>query len=386
MADFWSGFFGKKKVNLSAGIPLGSFYGIPIRLHYSWFVVFALVTWVLAANHFPNVYPHWSVTAYVVVAIATSLLFFGSVLAHELAHSLVAQAAGIPMHSITLFIFGGVAQMTEEPGRPGVEFRMALAGPATSLALGVVFGTIWIATTGVSEQVAAIALWLGRINIILAVFNLIPGFPLDGGRVLRSIIWWRTGNLRGATRTASAVGRGVGYIFIFGGIWMVFQGDWGGLWMALIGWFIQNAAAGSYQQVVLQDMLKGHRVSEVMMRDCHAISPQLTLEKLVDDYILGSGRRCFPVVEDNRVLGLMTIHNVKQVPRELWSTRTLEKEMTPMNKLKWVGPGEDLASVLQLMTAEDVNQLPVVDEGKIVGMIARENLLAFIQTRAELGM
>ncbi|MCI2426524.1 site-2 protease family protein [Candidatus Acetothermia bacterium] len=307
-------------------------------------------------------------------------------LAHELAHSLVAQAAGIPMHSITLFIFGGVAQMTEEPGRPGVEFRMALAGPATSLALGVVFGTIWIATTGVSEQVAAIALWLGRINIILAVFNLIPGFPLDGGRVLRSIIWWRTGNLRGATRTASAVGRGVGYIFIFGGIWMVFQGDWGGLWMALIGWFIQNAAAGSYQQVVLQDMLKGHRVSEVMMRDCHAISPQLTLEKLVDDYILGSGRRCFPVVEDNRVLGLMTIHNVKQVPRELWSTRTLEKEMTPMNKLKWVGPGEDLASVLQLMTAEDVNQLPVVDEGKIVGMIARENLLAFIQTRAELGM
>jgi Zn-dependent protease/CBS domain-containing protein len=369
-----------------AGIPLGSFHGIPIRLHYSWFIVFALVTWMLAANYFPIIYPHWSITTNVILALATSVLFFCSVLAHELAHSLVAQAAGIPMHSITLFIFGGVAQMTQEPEQPSVEFRMSLAGPATSLALGVSFGAIWIAAAGISEHITAVALWLSRINIVLAVFNLIPGFPLDGGRVLRAIIWWRTGNLQSATRTASSIGKGVGYLFIFLGIWMIFGGHWDGLWIAFIGWFIQNAAAGSYRQLVLQDMLRGHRVSEVVMRDCPAVPPQLTLDKLVNHYILESGRRCFPVVEDSRALGLVTIHNVKQVPRELWSTKTLGEEMTPMDKLKWVGPGEDLSSVLQLMTTEDVNQLPVVDEGNIVGMVTRENLLTFIHTRAELGM
>jgi len=371
---------------LKAGIPLGSFHGIPVRLHYSWLVIFALVTWGLSANYFPIGYPHWSVTAYVAVGLATSVLFFCSVLAHELAHSLVAQAAGIRVHSITLFILGGLAQIAQEPGRPNVEFRVALAGPATSLALGVLFGAISIAAAGVSEPLVAVSAWLGRINIVLAVFNLIPGFPMDGGRVLRSIIWWRTGSLRGATRTASAIGRGVGYLFVFGGIWMIFGGNWGGLWIAFIGWFIQSAAAGSYREVVLQDMLQGHRVSEVMMRDCPAVSPQLTLEELVNDYILGSGRRCFPVVEGSRALGLVTLHNVKQAPRELWSTMTLGEAMTPLDKLKLVEPDQDLSTVLQLMTTEDVNQLPVVDEGKIVGMVARENLLTFIHTRAELGM
>jgi CBS domain-containing protein len=290
------------------------------------------------------------------------------------------------VHSITLFILGGLAQIAQEPRRPNVEFRVALAGPATSLTLGVLFGAISIAAAGISEPLVAVSTWLGWINIVLALFNLIPGFPLDGGRVLRSIIWWRTGNLRSATRTASAIGRGVGYLFMFGGIWMVFRGDWGGLWMAFIGWFIENSAAGSYRQVVLQDMLQGHPVSEVMMRDCPAVPPKLTLQELVDDYILGSGRRCFPVVEGNRALGLITLHNIKQVPRDLWSTRTVGEAMTPLDKLKWVGPGEDLSSVLQLMSTEDVNQLPVVDEGNIVGMVARENLLAFIHTRSELGM
>jgi len=371
---------------LKAGIPLGSFRGISIGLHYSWFIVFALVTWVLAARYFPTGYPHWSVTAYVAVGLATSVLFFFSVLVHELAHSLVAQAAGIPVRSITLFILGGIAQIDQEPGRPSVEFRVALAGPATSLALGVVFGAIGIAATGVSEPLVALSAWLSWINIVLAVFNLIPGFPLDGGRVLRSIIWWRTGNLRSATRTASAIGRGVGYLFIFGGIWLIFGGNWWGLQFVVIGWFIQHLAAGSYRQVVLEDMLRGHRVSEVMMRDCPAVPPLLTLEELVDNYILSSGRRCFPVVEGKRALGLITLHNIKQVPRELRSRTTLREVMTPLDKLKWVGPGEDLSTALQLMTSEDVNQLPVVDGADIVGMVARENLLAFIHTRAELGM
>ncbi len=371
---------------LKAGIALGSFRGISIRLHYSWFFVFALVTWSLAANYFPMVYPYWSTALRVAIALAASLLFFCSVLAHELAHSLVAQAAGIPVHSITLFILGGIAQIAQEPDRPGIEFRVALAGPVMSLILGVLFGAISIAARGVSEPLAAVSFWLGMINIVLAVFNLIPGFPLDGGRVLRSIIWWRTGNLRTATRIASAIGRGVGYLLIFGGIWMIFERHWvGGLWIGM-GWFIQNAAVGSYRQVVLQAMLQGHRVSEVMVRDCPAVPPGLTLEELVDDYILGSGRRCFPVVEGTRALGIITLHNIKQVPRELRSRTTLAEAMTPLDKLKLVGPDQDISSVLQLMTSQDINQLPVIDGGEIVGMVERENLLTFIHTRAELGM
>ena len=261
---------------LGAGIPLGKIFGISLRLHYSWFIVFLLVTWALADGYFPTIYPHWSLATSLAVGLATSILFFASVLTHELAHSLGAQSAGIPIHSITLFIFGGVSQMTQEPERPGVEFRLALAGPATSLALGVLFWAIGVLTQETSEPLAALTGYLSWINFLLAGFNLIPGFPLDGGRVLRAVIWWRTGKFRSATRIASAIGRSVGYLFIFGGISLIF---WGlllnGLWIALIGWFLQNAAAGSYRQLALQDMLQGHSVSEVMTRDCMEVPNSL---------------------------------------------------------------------------------------------------------------
>lgn len=367
---------------LKAGISLGRFRGILIRLHYSWFIIFGLVTFKLAAHYFPVVYPHWSLTERVVVGLATSLLFFGSVLAHELAHSLVAQAAGIRVPSITLFILGGLAQIAQEPGRPNVEFRVAMAGPATSLVLGILFVAISAGAAGISEHVAAASFWLGVINIFLALFNLLPGFPLDGGRILRAFIWWRTGNLRIATRIASAIGRGVGYLLILLGIWVVFQGNLLGLLTVLIGWFIQSAAAESNRQVVLQDRLRDYSVSDVMMRDCSEVHPEITLEQLVNEYVLGFNRRCFQVVEGNQALGLMTSHNFKQVPRDLWATKTVGEAMTPMDRLKWVGPDEDLSSVLQLMSNEDINQLPVVDKGNIIGIVALENLLEFIHSRA----
>jgi CBS domain-containing protein len=205
--------------------------------------------------------------------------------------------------------------------------------------------------------------------------------------VLRSIIWWRSKNLRSATRIAATIGRGMGFLFIFGGIFWIFWGDWfRGLWIALIGWFLQNAAAGSYRQVTFQDMLRGHKVSEVMTRDCPTVLPRLTIEQLVHDYILGTGRRCFPVVEDSRLLGLVTLNDVKGVSREHRLTRTVQETMTPLGKLKSVRPSDDLSDVLQLLTSEDINQLPVVDNDTIVGMIARDNLLSFIRTRSELGM
>lgn len=372
---------------LKGGIPLGRVFGISIRLHYSWFIIFALVTWALAASYFPDSYPEWNQATYWGIGLATSLLFFGSVLAHELSHSVVAQAAGIPVKSITLFVFGGVSQISKEPERPEVEFRMALAGPVSSLVIAGIFWGIHVATEGVNEPLTALAFWLAWINAVLAGFNLIPGFPLDGGRVLRSIIWWRTKNLRSATRVASTIGRGMGYLFIFGGIFWIFWGNWfNGLWIALIGWFLENAAAGSYQQVAFQDMLRGHKVSEVMTRDCPVVSPKLTVEQLVHDYVLNSGRRCFPVVDDSHLLGLVTLNDVKGVPRELRLTKTVRETMTPLEKLKWVQPNDDLANVLQLLTTEDINQLPVIENNTIVGMIARDNLLSFIRIRSELGM
>ena len=372
---------------LKAGVPIGRFFGISIKLHYSWFIIFGLVTWALATGYFPVSYPEWDTATYWGIGLATSLLFFLSVLAHELSHSVVAQAAGIPVKAITLFIFGGVSQISREPGQPNVEFRMALAGPLSSLILGGIFWGIHVAAKGTSEPLAALAFWLAWINAVLAGFNLIPGFPMDGGRVLRSIIWWRSKNLRSATRVAATIGRGMGYAFIFGGIFWIFWGNWfNGLWVALIGWFLENAAAGSYQQVALQDMLRGHRVNEVMTRDCPVVSPKLTIEQLVHDYILGSGRRCFPVVNDGRILGLVTLNDIKGVSKELRHTKTVQETMTPLEKLKWVKPGDDLSDVLQMLTTEDINQVPVVENNTIVGMVARDNLLSFIKTRTELGM
>jgi len=243
---------------LKSGLPLGRLFGISLRLHYSWFIVFALITWALAASYFPENYPTWSTATSIIAGAVTSLLFFGSVLAHELMHSVVAQRRGIPVHSITLFIFGGVSQMTDEPKQPGDELRIALAGPVTSLIIGGICWGIYFWSRGSLVFLSAVAFWLGWINVFLAGFNLIPGFPLDGGRVLRSIIWWRSGNLRRATKTASNIGRGVGYLFIFGGIFLVFWGLWiNGLWLAFIGWFLENAAVGSYRQLALRDILQG---------------------------------------------------------------------------------------------------------------------------------
>jgi Zn-dependent protease/predicted transcriptional regulator len=371
---------------LTKGISIGKAFGIPLRLHYSWFIIFVLITWSLAASYFPAAYPHWNLTTSIVAGVVASLLLFGSVLAHELMHSVVAQAAGIPIRSITLFIFGGVSQMTEEPKQPQVEFRMALAGPVASLVLGGIFLAIGHWLGGIPEFIKAICLWLGWINIVLAGFNLIPGFPLDGGRVLRSLLWWQSQDLRRATRIASNVGRGIGYLMIFLGIALIFTGNWiNGLWLAFIGWFLESAASSSYRQVALQDILKGHRVSELMTRDCPTIPPQLTIQQLVNEQILTSGRRCFPVVQNDRVLGLITIHDIKGVPREQWHTKTAGEVMTPFANLKSVSPDEDLTTVLKILTEQNINQLPVVKDGNIVGMIARDNLLSFISIRSELG-
>ena len=371
------------------GIPIGKAFGISLRLHYSWFFIFVLVTWALAAAYFPTTYPNWSLSLKIGAGIITSILFFGSVLFHELMHSLVALRQGTQIQSITLFFLGGVSEMTGESKTAGDEFRMAAAGPFSSLVLGGVFLGIFFvlrSATGEAAQFgAAISYYLGLINILLGVFNLIPGFPLDGGRVLRSLIWWRSRNMQSATKIASNIGRAIGFIFIFGGIWLAFTGNFfNGIWLVLIGWFLETAAGSSYRQMLLQDMLKGHKASEVMSRDCTVVPPDITVERLVNEHILSSGRRCFPVVSGGHTEGLMTLSNVRSIPHDARKTKLVREAMTPLSQVKSVSPNEDLSTILQILSENDINQVPVVWENKVVGIVARDNLINFINTRNEL--
>ena len=370
-------------------IPIGRLFGISLRLHYSWFFIFALITWSLAAFYFPTTYPSWSLAMKIGAGLVTSVLFFGSVLFHELCHSLVAIREGMQIRSITLFFLGGVSEMAGEPKSAGDEFRMAGAGPFSSLVLGGVFLVIFFAlrraTDPAGQFVAAVSYYLGFINVLLGVFNLIPGFPLDGGRVFRSIVWWRNKSLQRATKIASSVGRVVGFLFIGIGIYLVFSGNFfNGISLALVGWFVESAAAGSYRQLLLEDMLKGHTAGEIMSQDCAFISPETTVETLVNENILTSGKRCFPVISNGQAEGLMTLHNVKAVPRDAWRTTQVRTAMTPLDKVKSVAPEEDLSKVLQLMTENDINQVPVVVKGSVVGIVARDNIIRFINTRTEL--
>jgi Zn-dependent protease/CBS domain-containing protein len=373
----------------SGGIPIGRFFGITVKLHWSWFIIVFLITWMLATDYFPSIqeYENWSTATRWVLGLVTSILFFGSVLAHELAHSLVAKADGLKVSAITLFFFGGVSQLTEEPKSPGKEFRMAMAGPGTSLVIGGACWGIFFATRNQVSPVTGMALWLGAMNTILAGFNLIPGFPLDGGRVLRSALWWRSHNLRRSTRIASIIGRAFGYLFIFGGIALVFTPWYAtGLSLLLVGWLLENAAAASYRQVALQALLQGHKVSEVMTRDCQDVPSTLTLGQLVNDYILVSGRRCYAVVDYGRTMGIVTAQDVRAVDRKLWPVRTVSEIMTPLGKARPARPDDDLSSLMYLLSEQDVSQAPVLQDSNIVGIVSRDNLLAFIHLRSELGM
>lgn len=315
---------------LSNALRLGRLFGIELKLDYSWFIIFILMVWSLAGHYFPMVHPGWSYGVYWALGVITALFFFASVVAHELAHSFVSQAQGVPVRDITLFIFGGAAHISQEPKSARHELVMALAGPAASLIIAALFGLLWLVSLAASPLLHALAGWLAWINLALALFNLIPGFPMDGGRVFRAIVWSITGNLRRATQIAAALGHAVAFGFIFWGIWQIFNGNWAnGLWISFIGWFIANASTVSYQQVALRELLAGHTVCKVMMTDCLHLLPRLTLDVVVDHVVLPSGRRCFPVVEQEQLHGLLTLHRIKGVPRDRWSTTRVEEVMIP---------------------------------------------------------
>lgn len=362
--------------------------GISIEANVSWLVILVLLTWSLAVDWFPAAVPGRPAATYWALGLIAALLLFLSVLLHELAHSLVARARGLPVKNITLFIFGGVSDLEREPQSPGVEFQMAFVGPLTSLIIGGVSLYLGFLIGHGALPVAATLSYLGVTNLLLGAFNLIPGFPLDGGRVLRSIIWKATGSLRKATRWASLVGQAVAYLFILWGVWLFFDGNViGGLWIGFIGWFLLQAAQAANTQVVLESVFRGVTVGQLMGPPPLTAPANISLQQLVDGYILPAGLRSVPVVRGDQLAGLITLADIRKVPREQWPQTPVGYVMIPLERLHAVRLEQSLNDVLPRMAASDVNQLPVVDdEGRLVGMLSRDAILRFVEVRRGLGL
>jgi len=364
--------------------------GIDIEINVSWLVILVLLTFSLAVSWFPATVPRQSTLIYWALGFIAALLLFVSVLLHELAHSLVARARGVPVKSITLFIFGGVSDLQQEPQTPGVEFQIAIVGPLTSLAIGVVSLVTGNLIGPNAPLVAAVLGYLGVTNVLLGAFNLIPGFPLDGGRVLRAIIWRVTGSLRRATRAATLVGQVIAYLFIVAGLFLFFGGNFiNGLWFGFIGWFLLQAAQAANSQVMLESVFKGVTVGQLMSPPPLTAPANISLQQLVDGYLLPHGVRAIPVVrsDDQQLVGLVTLADIRQTPREQWPQTPVGHAMVPLERLHAVRPQQNLNDVLPLMTSRDVNQLPVVDDtGRLVGILSRDAILRYVEIRRGLGL
>jgi Zn-dependent protease len=365
-------------------IPLGRVLGIPVGLDYSWFLIFALLTWTLAASYYPAEFKNWPVVEYWIVGAVTAILLFVSVLLHELGHSVVAQRYNIPVKSITLFIFGGLAQIGSEPPRATAEFWIAIAGPLVSFALGGIFGVMERSIQS-AAPLFALAKYLAYINATLGLFNLIPGFPLDGGRVLRAILWGVTRSLRKATIIAANVGKFIAFAFIGLGIWQILTGNFiNGIWIAFIGWFLESAANGQVQQQLAHDLLNGHKVSQAMTQNQVDITPDMTLQQVASVYIVPQGKRYFIVKDGEIPRGVLTMQIMNKYDQEEWSKIRVAQAMTPVDKIQRVTPETDLWDALELMDQSGVNQESVMTDGHLLGTLNREDILSFLQVLRKL--
>lgn len=382
------------------GFRLGRVAGIDVQVDWSLLIIFTLVTFSLGAGVFPTWHPNWSPGLIWLTALVAALLFFASVLVHELSHALVGRLRGIDVKRITLFIFGGVAHMEREPEAWRAELWMAAVGPITSLILGAMFLFLGGLAAGDVEfdpekpermlaslgPVATLLLWLGPINIILGVFNLIPGFPLDGGRVLRAILWGVSHDLRLATRWASRIGQLVAWIFIAVGVAMMFgarvpffgTGLMSGLWLAFIGWFLNNAALMSYRQLLVRESLEDVPVSRIMQSHFVSVRPDMTISQFVDEHLMSSDQRAFPVMEADRFIGLVCLQDIRTLGRENWPQERVRDIMTPVSSLAQIAPSVDAADALLMLSRNNVNQLPVVEHGQLRGLIRREDILRLL--------
>ena len=359
--------------------------GIDIGIHYSWILIFLLLSWGLAQAFFPELYPEWDTSTYWITGVASALLLFVSVLLHELAHSLVARARGIGVQSITLFLLGGVSNLEDEPERPIVEFAVAIVGPLTSLAVaGICWGLLNLLENQQSPIAATLA-YLALVNTVLAAFNLLPGFPLDGGRVLRSILWQKTGSLVKATSIAANIGRVMGWGLIAFGLIAIFGGNLGGIWLAFIGWFLSTSADASRRAVTVREHLSKIRVRDIMAISPTVVGPDTTVAELVTRVLRGELNRAVPICKDDRVMGVVSVTDVKELPREKWEDTPVSEIMT-REPLHRVSPEDDLDTAFRLITKQDVNQVLVMDDNKCAGVINRADILNHLQLSEELGL
>lgn len=371
---------------MGSSIKLGRIFGIDIGIHWSWIFIFAIVTWSFATGVLTEVYPNWTEPQLWIAGALIGGVFFLSILAHELSHAVVSNRAGLPVRSITLFVFGGVSNLTREPDTPGMEFRIAIVGPLTSLALGFLFAGGWAALYNFNDGAAGICAYLAAINASLAIFNMLPGFPLDGGRVFRSIVWARNHDRLRATRVASRTGEWIAYAVMGIGVVSVFYLSlFSGLWFILIGFFLRNASVMSYEQLLIETTLSGIAVRDVMQTDIARVAPDLSVEELVHEYVLKHNARCFAVMAAGDFAGLVTLTDVRKIQRDQWPMTSVYRAMTPATQLHTVSPAENLTTVLRMMGTHDVNQLPVVYGRELVGMLNRADVLRYIQVRQDLG-
>ncbi len=375
---------------------LGKIAGIEIGIHYSWIFALVLFAWIFAQGTFPAVFPGWSVTTYWLAGVIVAIALFISVLIHEICHSLVAISRGLKVSSIVLFIFGGVSNIETEPQTAWVEFIMAGAGPASSLVLGGIFiGLSYLARTPgqAVTPVEGVIFYLGYINILLGIFNIIPGFPLDGGRVFRSIIWGITKNLRKATVIAGNVGRIFGWAMILYGISNFFgisiggiQGNFiNGIWFIFIGWFLISAADSAMREQTLQQQLAGVHVKDVMDRTPECVSPNAPVESVVHGAFIQRGRRALPICDASGLLGIVTLADVKRLPQDRWAN-TPVKEIMTTEPLETVNENDDLNNALRSLGQRDLNQIPVMGNGKLVGLLSRSDIIRYLQMHQELGI
>ncbi len=360
--------------------------GIDIGIHYTWILIFVLLSWSLAQGFFPQLYPEWDAVTYWITGVVSALLLFGSVLIHELAHSLVARARGMTVNSITLFVFGGVSNLEDEPEKPKIEFVMSIVGPLSSVALAGIFWGLLQIVGDRQSPVAATLSYLALINALLAGFNLLPGFPLDGGRVLRAILWNRTGNLVKATNIAATVGRFMGWGFIAFGLFQVFAGNFiGGIWFAFIGWFLSSSADASRREITLREQLSGVQVKDMMTTDPMLISPDTSVTELVSNAFRKQHGRAVPVCENGQILGIVTVTDVKELPQDKWKETTVREIMTS-EPLYSVTPEDDLSTALRLITKHDINQVLVLQGYRCAGLVSRSDILTHVHMSQELGL
>ena len=360
-------------------IPIGRIFGISIDLDYTWFLIVGLLAWLLAVSYYPAEFHNWTAGEYWLVGGATAIMLFVSVLAHELAHSVVAQRRGIAVPRITLFLFGGLSQIATEPSNAGDEFWIAVVGPLTSFALAAFFWEIEPLVAPL-PMLFAMVKYLAFLNLILAVFNLFPGFPLDGGRALRAAVWKFTGNYRRATIASAVSGRFFGFVLIFIGVWMALTGAFfNGLWTAFIGWYLESAAGSQFQQEIWKSLIGQHKVEEAMRRDFPRIPGSMTVQELVDRFILAGDGHSFIVSDPGGPSGIVTLAVLRAVPRPQWPVTTVSQVMLPIQKLATTGPDTPLWSALEKMGRDGAEELPVIEGNGVVGMLSREDVLHYLR-------